>query len=168
LRVQAWRRLRAAGALGLHHGVWVLPRTPDQERFLRRLLAELTAQGGGGLLFVATPLDPALPADIVARFQRERAEEYAEFRERCQALEAELAKETAARNFTFAELEENEQDLQKLAGWLQKIQAREFFPGEHAEQAVAALARCERALAVFTQAVYVQAGLTPAETSGEA
>jgi len=163
LRVQVWRRLRAVGALGIHNGVWVLPRSEDHERFLDHLLAEVRAQGGNGLLFVASPLDAAVPADIVARFQAERAEDYVEFAGRCRDFLAEIAKETGSKNFTFAELEENEQDLHKLAGWLKKIQTRDFFRGEQAEQAERALAGCQQALDVFTQAVYTAAGLAPIE-----
>lgn len=161
LRVQVWRRLRAAGALGIHNGVWVLPRTPDHEHFLHQLLADVLTQGGNGLLFVASPLDAAVPADIVARFQAERAEDYVEFAGRCRDFLAEIAKESGQSNFTFAELEENEQDWQKLAGWLKKIQARDFFRDEQAERAERALAGCQQALDVFTQAVYTAAGLAP-------
>lgn len=163
LRVLVWRRLRAAGALGLQHGVWVLPHTPEQERVFHALLGEVAPQGGGGLLFAASPLDAALPADIVGRFRAERAEDYTEFGSRCRDFLAEIAKETAGGNFGFTELEENEQDLQKLVGWLAKIRARDFFPGEPAEEAARALATCERALARFTSAVYAAAGLPPAE-----
>ncbi len=163
LRVQVWRRLRAAGALGLQHGVWVLPHTPEHEQALRALLAEVTPQGGSGLLFVARPLDPALSADIVARFQAERGQDYTEFQGRCRDFLAEIAKETGQSNHTFAELEENEQDLHKLVGWLNKIRARDFFPGEQAEEAGQALAGCQRALETFAQAVYVAAGLAPGD-----
>lgn len=168
LRVQVWRRLRAVGALGLQHGVWVLPHTPEHERALRALVAEVAPQGGGGLLFAASPLDPALPTDIVGRFQAERAQDYAEFGGRCRDFLAEMEQETAGHNFTFAELEENEQDLQKLAGWLQRIRARDFFGGPPAEEAGGALMACQRALDAFARAVYVEAGLAPAEEGADA
>lgn len=161
LRVQVWRRLRAAGALGLQYGAWVLPHTPEQERVVHALVAEVTPQGGGGLIFVATALDPGVPADIVERFQAERGEDYAEFQGRCRDFLAEIAKETRGRNFTFAELEENEQDLHKLVGWLQRIRARDFFGGAQADEADRALAGCQRALETFAQTVYVEAGLAP-------
>jgi len=163
LRVHVWRRLRAAGALGLQHGVWVLPHTGEHERTFRALVAEVTPQGGAGLLFIATALDPALPADIVGRFQAERAQDYAEFQGRCRDFLAEIEKETSSRNFTFAELEENEQDLQKLTGWLARIQARDFFKGDPAEQANSALSGCQQVLETFALAVYAEAGLAPAE-----
>lgn len=163
LRVQVWRRLRAAGALGVQHGVWVLPHTPAHAQTFHALLAEVTPQGGSGLLFVARPLDPALPADIVARFQAERRQDYAEFQGRCRDFLAEIAKETGQRNYTFAELEENEQDLHKLGGWLNKIRARDCFPGEQAEEAGQALAGCRQTLETFARAVYIAAGLAPAD-----
>ena len=166
LRVLAWRRLRAAGALGLQHGVWVLPHGTRHEQFFRELLAEVTAQGGGGMIFVAQPLDPALPAEIAARFLAERAQDYAEFAGRCRDFLAEIAKETSGRNFTFAALEENEQDFQKLIGWLARIRARDFFGGTQAEQADSALAGCQRTLEIFAEAVYAEAGLTPGEEPG--
>ena len=165
LRVHVWRRLRAAGALGLQQGVWVLPHTAEHERSFRALIAEVTPQGGAGLLFVATALDPASPTDIVRRFQSERAQDYTEFQGRCHDFLAEIARETTSRNFTFAELEENEQDFQKLTGWLERIRARDFFGGDEAEQAQAALAGCRQVLEIFAQAIYAEAGLAPTNES---
>lgn len=163
LRVLVWRRLRAAGALGLQHGVWVLPQAPHHERFFRDLLTEVTIQGGTGTVFIAQPLDPVLSVEIVARFQAERAQDYAEFQGQCRDFLAEIAHETDAHNFTFAELEENEQDLQKLTGWRERIAARDFFGGAQAEQAWQMLAACRQMFEVFTRAVYTAAGLAPTD-----
>jgi hypothetical protein len=82
---------------------------------------------------------PGSPAEvketIIQRFQADRAREYEEFTERCTALLEEIGKETRAEKYTFAEMEESEQDLDKLARWLAKIQARDFFPDERRQQA---------------------------------
>ncbi|HET8630804.1 MAG TPA: Chromate resistance protein ChrB [Thermomicrobiales bacterium] len=161
LRVLVWRRMRAAGAVGLQNGVWILPADPDQERFLRDLVAEIAPQGGNGQIFRATPLQAGAPEDIVERFRADRDEDYVEFRGRCADFLAELARETERRNFTFAELEENEQDLQKLVGWLRKIRARDFFEGRQAAPSEEDLARCQGAFEEFTRAVYARAGLAP-------
>lgn len=56
--------------------------------------------------------------------------------------------------FTFAELEESEQDLKKLARWLVKIQKRDFFPDDRWVQATEMVERCRSALARFSVAVY--------------
>src|SRR2546430_12162316 len=74
-------------------------------------------------------------------------------------LLAEIVKETGAGKFTFAELEEIEQDLDKLAGWLDKIGGRDFFPGQDRERAGQALQRCREAVARFAGAGYAAEGL---------
>ena len=67
---------------------------------------------------VATPLDADRASEVVERFRADRDQEYQEFGVQCRDFLAEIAKETAARNLTFAALEENEHDLQKLHTWL--------------------------------------------------
>ena len=100
-----------------------------------------------------------IQAGLIARFQGERAKEYQEFDERCQEFLQEVEKETHAHKFTFAELEENEQDLMRLTRWLRKIQQRDFFPSSGSLDAQKRLAQCRQALQAFTTTVYEQAGL---------
>ena len=159
LRVLVWRRMRAAGAAALQQGVWVLPQTPEHEQFLRDVLLEAQQQGGSGILLVATPLDADRASEVVERFRADRDQEYREFGVRCRDFLAEIAKETDARNLTFAALEENEQDLQKLHTWLEKISARDFFGALQARAAADALAACENALRSFAEAIYTREGL---------
>jgi ChrB-like protein len=159
-RVTLWRRARAAGAAGLVNGAWVLPRAAAHEELFAQLAGTVREQGGSGfVLRVAAPAS-AVNAEIVARFGADRAREYDEFAERCTGLLAEIGKETLLAKFTFAELEEIEQDLDKLAGWLGKITARDFFPGERAAAAAGTLQRCQQALAGFACAVYEAEGLS--------
>lgn len=160
LRVLVWRRLRAAGATSLH-GAWVLPPAPAHERFLRDLLAEVERQGGSGLLLRATPLDPATQAAIVERLRADRDQEYAEFRRRAADFLTEIERETADGNLSFAELEENEHDLDKLTGWLARIEARDAVGGDQRAAAVAALDACRRALDGFARAIYAREGVAP-------
>jgi hypothetical protein len=163
-RVALWRRARAAGAAGLQNGVWALPRTAGHVALFEQL-AE-TVRGQGGCAFVLAVHAPAegVDAEIVARFRADRAREYAEFAERSAGLLAEIAKETSSAKFTFAELEEIEQDLDRLSGWREKIGARDFFPGNDATQATETLQQCREAAAGFAQAVYAAEGL---QASGE-
>lgn len=161
LRVAVWRRLRDVGAAGLQHGVWVLPRSPTSEATLRELAADLAGQGGDAYLLAATALDPKVDEIAVERSRSDRDREYGEFLEQTQAFLAELDKETAHEKFEFAELEENEQDLAKLEGWLGRIRRRDFCSARRAPEAEAALLRCRQALADFTQQVYQRAGLEP-------
>ncbi|HEX9013956.1 MAG TPA: Chromate resistance protein ChrB, partial [Anaerolineaceae bacterium] len=59
LRVSVWRKLRAAGALGLQNGVWLLPHDPERVKFLEDLLVAVQAQGAAGQIFSAVPLEEA-------------------------------------------------------------------------------------------------------------
>src|SRR5262249_40882333 len=140
-------------------GAWMLPHTREQEQALLALLEEMGQQGGSGFFLEARAPTEALQANLMKRFQEERAKEYQEFSERCQEFLQEVEKETRAHKFTFAELEENEQDLLKLTRWLRKIQQRDFFPASSSREAVARLAVCRQALETFTTAVYEQEGL---------
>lgn len=154
LRVNIWRKLRAAGALGLQNGVWVLPSTPEQIKFLEDLLLAIQDQGAGGQIFTVSPLNEAIEKDILARFRVERGEEYAEFQERSLDFLAEIEKETGKQKFTFAELEENEQDLQRLANWLERIQKRDFVGGEQAQRAVEIYQKSQQVFEIFSAEVY--------------
>ena len=98
---------------------------------------------------------------IVERFRADRGREYDELIERCDAFLAELSKETRAGKFTFAELEENEQELEKLTRWLAKIQARDFFPDERQPQAQKLAERCQKALESFSRRVYEAEQIEP-------
>jgi hypothetical protein len=159
LRVWVWRRMRAAGAAALQQGVWVLPQTPEYEQFLRDVLREAQQQGGSGILLVATLLDTDRASEVVERFRADRDQEYREFCMRCRDFLAEIVKETETRNLSFAALEENEQDMQKLHTWLGKIRARDFFDAPQGCAAAEALAACERALSGFAKAIYTREGL---------
>jgi len=156
LRVMVWRRMKAAGAVSLQNGVWVLPHAKQQERLVNELLSYLHEQGADGQSFAATTLREEVENDLLQRFRTLRDEEYAELIERCQGLLVELAKETKKKKFTFAELEENEDDLQKLASWLARIQARDLLGGGRAAEAVRAVEACKQALEGFANEVYTQ------------
>ena len=158
-RVMVWRKIKAAGAVGLQNGVWVLPHAAKQESFLQELLEYVKEQRGSGQVFIARPASEAVQEDILARFRADRDQEYEEFDEQCQSFLEEIDKETGHQKFTFAELEENEQNLQRLTGWLSKIQERDFFGSDQAQTATAALGQCSQALESFAGQVYAREGI---------
>lgn len=161
LRVMVWRRMKAAGAVSLQNGVWVLPHTKEQEGIVEELLTYLREQGADGQSFAAIALSEAVEKDLIQRFRGLRDEEYAELIERCQGLCSELEKETKKKKFTFAELEENEDELQKLERWLSRIQTRDLVGGERAAEAVRSVKSCKKALEVFAKHVYAQEQMDP-------
>jgi hypothetical protein len=159
LRVNVWRKLRASGALGLQNGVWLLPDQPEQVEFLKDLLTAIQNQGASGQIFRVAPLTESIEADIIARTRQDREEEYAELLEGTENFLAEIEKETRNQKFTFPELEEIEQDLQRLTTWLEKIQRRDFTGCQKGGEAVKALEACRSSFETFSAEVYVrQAG----------
>ncbi len=162
LRVTVWRKMRANGALGLQNGVWMLPEVPEQNRFLQELLESVQKQGARCQIFKVRPLDTAVEKEILERFISDRNEEYSEFIERCQDFQAEITRETEKQKFTFAELEENEQDLQRLTTWLEKIQKRDFTGGGKAQLAADIFEKCKSIFEVFATAVYNRTSNEPA------
>ncbi|MBW0101195.1 Chromate resistance protein ChrB [Pseudonocardia sp. KRD291] len=160
-RVTLWRRAKAAGAVGLQNGAWVLPGTDGNVEFFRALAAYVREHEGTAHALCVRAVEDQGDAEIVARFRGERAKEYAEFHERGLALISELDRETAKLNFTFAELEENEQVQDRLTSWLDKIAVRDFFPDERAKDAAHLLDRSRRALERFTASVYRAEGVAP-------
>jgi hypothetical protein len=161
-RVALWRRLRAAGATTMVNGAWVLPETDSHATFFEQLREVILGQGGTAFILNIPDSAPEVDEAIVQRFQDDRAREYDEFTERCTAFLDEISKETHAGKYTFAEMEEGEQDLEKLARWLTKIRVRDFFPDEHRQQSATMLARCRSILDGFSQAVYIAEGVQEA------
>jgi hypothetical protein len=167
LRVLVWRRLQQAGAIHLPAGAWLLPHAPKHEQLFQKLLTEMEQQGGSGFFLEAVAPSTLIQAGLIERVQDERTKEYREFGERCQQFLQELEKETRAHKFTFAELEENEQDLLKLTRWLRKIQQRDFFPNCSSREAQDSIGHCRHALHTFMTAVYEQEGLPPPHEEDE-
>ena len=159
-RVAMWRRLKSAGATSLLTGTWVLPLNTAHEAMLAQLADTVRGQGGSAALFSGRQIDGATSEEIVARFRADRAREYDEFATRSDGLLAEIAKEAAAGKFSFAELEEIEDDLDKLTTWLAKIETRDFFPNDRRDHATALLATCREATRAFAETTYDRDGAT--------
>ena len=153
-RVMVWRRMRSAGSLGLDNGLWILPYSEESEKFVREMRAYVEIQGGTSKTFVANTIDDVTEAEILERFRQDRAEEYAELKEQCIDFLAEIEKEIKRKNFSFAEYEENEQDLEKLKVWFEKVKRRDFVGGARAEEAAEWLEKCHQALQGFATQVF--------------
>ncbi len=151
-RASVWRKLRAAGAVYLQNGVAALPADRSAERVMRGVSQEVR-QSEGTAHLIRGPLvgDDAV---LVAALNAARDEEYREVLDRCRDLHAELRKEREAGKFTFAELEENEEDLAKLEAWLGKISERDRFGAPLAAEAERAISGCREELEAFATSVY--------------
>jgi hypothetical protein len=153
-RIALWRRLKGMGAVYLQNGVCLLPKTDDHVRRLKMLENDIAEMGGESVILETVALDRAHEDKVVARFKGDRDEQYREFLGRCAGFEAEIAKEIATNKFTYAELEEEDTDLKKLQGWLEKIRKLDFYGATLAEEAAGRLRACEALLDGYAQRVF--------------
>lgn len=153
-RVALWRRLKGLGAIYLQNGVCLLPKTDDHVRRLKMLENDVAEIGGDAVILETVAFDRAQEEKVVARFKADRDDAYREFIDKCDDFETEIAKETAARHFTYNELEENDVELKKLQGWLEKIKKLDFYGGGLAPDAAERLKGCETLLDAYAQRVF--------------
>jgi len=155
-RVALWRKLKGLGAVYLQNGVCLLPKTDEHHRALKIIENEIVDMEGEAVLLETAPLDQGQYAKVEERFRADRDAEYREFVERCDGFEAEIAKETEAGHFSYAEIEENDEDLKKLRNWLEKIKKLDFYGAPLASEAQERLAKCEVLLDTYANQVFAR------------
>ena len=153
-RVGLWRKLKGMGAVYLQSGVCLLPKTDDHVRRLKMIENDITEMAGDSVILETVALDRGQEEKVVARFRADRDEEYRELLDKCSDFDAEIEKETAARHFTYAELEENDVDLKKLQSWFEKIRKLDFYGAPLATEAEERLHHCEARLEAYAQQVF--------------
>ncbi len=154
LRSAVWRRLKSLGAIYLQNSAAALPVSVGAERALRKLRSEILDMGGTAVLLSCTVLAGA--AEVHAAFQAARDDEYAEIVDRCEDFLAQVKKEHVARHYTYAELEENEVDLDKLQKWFARVRDRDVFGADGRQAAEKALAVCGQSLEEYAARVYAE------------
>jgi hypothetical protein len=153
-RVAVWRELRRVGALSLGQGVWALPAMPAFEQGLARAVELIKRGEGEALVLDAQGRDEAHAARLEELFTAGREEEWAEFISECTKYEAELDREFAQQKFTLAELDEEEQSLERLRRWYRELKLRDLFGAPSGVQADQHLKRCQARLDDFAEHVY--------------
>ena len=165
-RVAVWRQLRKTGAVPVSSGVWTLPVGPVFQAGLDRA-GELCRKGGGVLAVLdVAPRDEASRALLRDTFEAARVDEWAEFTADCGKFEAEIAKEISKQKFTFAELEEEEQSMERLRRWYRDLKKRDVLDLPAARDADRPLRVCTNALEGYAELVYQAVHGTTADTDG--
>ena len=149
LRVYAWRKLRSLGAHYLQQSVCLLPATPKTTRAVARLVTRLRAEGGHGEMLRIHLTDAKQEAVVIDAIQRERTDEYREVVGSTRLFHEELQFERGRGRATYTELEESDADLARYQKWLAAIRGRDDFGAPGGQEAAAAVASCEAALARF-------------------
>jgi hypothetical protein len=173
-RTYIWRQLRGLGAVYLQDACCILPRTPDAERALGEIAAKVREFDGEATLSLLGPAEPGWEQRMEATFNRARDEEYQELLSTIERLEDELARETRKGKFTFAALEEVEDQYATLERWLGRVRARDAFRAPLGPRAVAQLEQVRQSLERFAEEVHRQeraatagSGTAPSEADAD-
>lgn len=153
VRVSLWRKLKKIGAVNIQQSMWILPLTNENLSLFHDIKNEV-AQNSGEAFVMKSSVEEDGQKAIVERFNLARNEEYGELLEQCEDFFKEIDKEIARENFTFAEIEENEEELNKLKQWYAKIGARDTFEASLKETSEITLSKCTEALERFCDKVY--------------
>jgi hypothetical protein len=158
LRVSIWRRLRKVGAVYLEEGVWVLPKTEALEAEVRAILKDIENFKGTFSAFVGLDLETGQADRLRSRFLAARDEEYAELQGQCRRFMVHIDHATSTERYTFAEVEELEEELAKLERWLEEIRSRDPFNSPQWAVSAAAIEEGRQALAQFTERAFAESG----------
>ena len=154
-RVAVWRELRRAGAMPLGGGTWALPSGPAATETIGQV-RELVQRAPDGELIVldAVAHEAQTGALLEASYTKAVEAEWGEFLRDCDKYSAELRHEIEIEKFTLAELEEEEQNLDRLRRWHRAIGMRDRFGAPSSSKARERLAGCVEELDDFSERVY--------------
>jgi hypothetical protein len=156
-RVAIWRDLKRMGALYLQQCVCVLPDRTSLREELRAVRARVAGAGGASNLFEVPRLAPEEEASLIRGFRELSAQQYAEIVEECESkFVKEIEFEHFRENYTFAEAEEIEQDLEKIRRWHARVQARDWFGAPGGDEVEEQLRHCAELFDEFLTVVHTR------------
>jgi DNA-binding transcriptional regulator PaaX len=161
-RVAVWRRLRKLGAVYLNEGLWVLPNRDALPAEVQSVIAEVRAANGVASAFTSQDLDADQGGRLQARFLDARDEEYSELLGQYNKFVLHVDHARSTRRYTFAEVEELEEELAKLERWLEEIHQRDFFGSPQFAGATSSIEAGRELLQAFVTTTYEELGESPA------
>ncbi|MBA3349709.1 MAG: chromate resistance protein ChrB [Actinobacteria bacterium] len=153
-RVAVWRELRRIGAISPQQAVWALPDHAGSRHALENVAELVEAAGGEALLVRAQALNGISEKRLEELYVVARDEEYIEFLAECDKFEAEIDSEIRKRKFTAAELDEEEQNFDRLVRWHRDLTRKMVFPVASSAVADKRLKECEQSLADFADLIF--------------
>lgn len=153
-RVAVWRELRRMGAVPVASGAWTVPDMPAFADGLASARAAAERGGGTVAVYAATPKHEADIAALADAFVAARRDEWLEFLADAKKFDAEIEREISKEKFTFGELEEEEQSLDRLRRWHRDLLKRNALPLPESSLAEVALGKNTASLEMFAQLVY--------------
>jgi len=127
VRISAWRKLKKSGSVNIGQSMWILPLSEEHIAVFTEISDDILKNNGEAFIMEVVFINTGNAEDIADFFNKARDEEYKEFLDKCDDFFREIEKETEKENFSFAEIEENESEYEKLTEWLKRITVRDFF-----------------------------------------
>ena len=143
----------------LGQGSWALPAAPPFDAFVDKIVTLVGQHQGEVLALTASAADEATGETIRGFYDDARRAEWAEFVSECGKCLAELDKEIRNEKFTLAELDEEEQNVDRLRRWHRELRSRDLFNSVSEGEIEGELDACIAALDRFTAFVYAAVGL---------
>ena len=153
-RVATWRGLKKMGAVNIQQSMWILPEDEGNYTALQKISQDIESNNGDSFLMESMFFDEKHEGKVISLFNNIRDDEYAEFISECKKYLKEIEKEISIEKFTFAELEEEEAELEKLIFWHEKIERRDIFDSSHGNKARELLTQIKAAYESFSEMVY--------------
>jgi hypothetical protein len=153
-RMALWRELRRSGALLLGPSAWAIPDIPVAKELIQRVGRLVEPAGGTVLALAATGYAVADAARLEQLYNEARDEEWTEFLADCGKYLAELEKEETAGKYTLAELEEEEQSLDRLRRWYRELRSRDLLGAASMTEATTQLKVCQEQFEQYAEHVY--------------
>jgi hypothetical protein len=141
-RVALWRRLRRLGAITLTGGIHVLPAREEDLEAFQWLAEEVQQAKGEAVVMRVAQFEGLADADLIERFRRVRAEDYAAMETQASALEERLRARLKAEE--RARLREKLERLRRQHAEVARI---DFFDTPEGSLVTAHLGRIAQALA---------------------
>jgi hypothetical protein len=141
-RVALWRRLRRLGAITLTGGIHVLPAREEDLEAFQWLAEEVEQAKGEAVVMRVEQFEGLTDADLIERFRRARAEDYAALEAQASALE-----ERPRARLKPEERSRMRERLERLRRQHAEVARIDFFDAPEGSLVAAHLARIAQALA---------------------
>lgn len=168
-RVGVWRELKRLGALYLQQSVCVLPRLGATRSELEQVRNKIDEMGGSADLLALPHQAADQQARMIRGFRDLASEQYRKVTEECErTVIAEIEFETFRKRFTMSEVEEIEQNLEKVRRWYAAVRERDWFDAPGRTAVEASIEQAARKLPAYVARVHrsTSAGARSDERSG--
>ena len=147
-------RTAAFGRHSLRAGSVGHPRAARSTALAGTSRRPVEAASGTLLLLAANGFGDGDVARLEQLYSAAREEEWAEFNADCGKYLVELEKEERIGKYTLAELEEEEQSLDRLRRWYRELRSRDLLGTPSTTQSATALKLCEERFERYADHVY--------------